>query len=262
MKITRLFIFALVLVGMVSCGEYYEIKESNDYELKYKKALEYYDKGEYAKSEYLLNEVIPTYRGTSKYENISYYYVMSLYKQEFYNVAAHYFNLFTTTFPQSERLEECHYKSALCYYYVSPEVKLDQQNTHNAINGFLKYIKLYPDSDKISEINKYLDICRDKLTNKSYINARLYYDREKFKSAIVALNNSLNDYPESSYREEVKYLLLQSHYQFAKNSIVDKQADRYKEALQSTESFIEEFPESQYIDEANTIKDDIKKNIK
>lgn len=258
MNINKLLTYTLIVISLLSCGEYYDVKESKDTELKYTKALEYYQKGEYDKTEYLLNEIMPFYRGTSKYENISYHYVMSLYNQELYSIAAHYFNLFTSTFPQSEKIEECYYLSPFCFYKESPDVRLDQENTQRAVSGFLRYIKLYPDSDKIAQINKYLDECRDKLTKKSYLNAKLYYDREKFKSAIAALNNSLNDYPESSYREKVKYLLVQSYYQFALNSIAEKQKERYKDAIESVELFLEEFPSSEYNEDIKEIQEEIK----
>lgn len=254
------FVLSVLLVS--SCGEYHRVKESNDPELKYAKALEYFQNKEYDKSEFLLNDIIPEYRGTSKYENILYHLVFSMYYQEFYGTAAHYFKLFLSTFPQSTHYEECMYLSAYCYYLVSPEVRLEQSNTDKAIQGFLKFVKLYPDSDKIKKINTYLDVCRDKLTQKSYLSARLYYDREKYKSAIVALSNSLNDYPESSYREQVKYLLLQSHYQFALNSISEKQQERYEQANQNVDSFLEEFPDSQYKQKVAEINQKIKSFLK
>ena len=41
--------FLLVIVLMTSCGEYQSLLKSNDYNLVYKKAIEYYNKGDYHK---------------------------------------------------------------------------------------------------------------------------------------------------------------------------------------------------------------------
>ncbi len=49
---------------------------------------------------------------------------------------------------------------------------------------------------------------RDKLVEKSFISARLYYDLGYYKSAILALRNSLIEYPETRYREELMFLIL------------------------------------------------------
>jgi len=38
------------------------------------------------------------------------------------------------------------------------------------------------------------------LVEKSYLSAKLYYDMKQYKAAVVALNNSLKEFPESSYR--------------------------------------------------------------
>ena len=46
----------------------------------------------------------------------------------------------------------------------------------------------------------------DKLVEKSYLSARLYYDMEQYRAAITALSNSLKEYPETKYREEMLFL--------------------------------------------------------
>jgi outer membrane protein assembly factor BamD len=38
----------------------------------------------------------------------------------------------------------------------------------------------------------------DKLVRKSYISAKLYYDMKQYRAAVVALNNSLNEYPDTN----------------------------------------------------------------
>ena len=42
--------FLLVIVLMTSCGEYQSLLKSNDYNLVYKKAIEYYNKGDYQRA--------------------------------------------------------------------------------------------------------------------------------------------------------------------------------------------------------------------
>jgi len=81
---------------------------------------------------------------------------------------------------------------------------------------------------------------------KSYLSAKLYYDFENFKAAVIALNNSLEKYPESKYREELKYMLLKSKYLLAEKSVSTKQEDRYSNALDEYFSFIDEYPDSEY----------------
>ena len=80
-----------------------------------------------------------------------------------------------------------------------------------------------------------------------FIIAYTYYKIGRHKSAIVALRNALRTYPDSKYREQIMYLIVDSGYQLASNSIADKQTDRYLAMLDSYLSFREEFPESKYM---------------
>ena len=58
----------------------------------------------------------------------------------------------------------------------------------------------------------------DKLVEKSYLSAKLYYDMKQYKAAVVALNNSLKEYANSKYREKMMYLKLNSLFQYAELS--------------------------------------------
>jgi outer membrane protein assembly factor BamD len=86
----------------------------------------------------------------------------------------------------------------------------------------------------------------DKLVYKSFVAAKLYYNVGQYKAAMVSLRNSLLDYPESMYREEILYLIAKSTYLRAANSIESKQKERYQKTVDEYYSFIAEFPESKY----------------
>ena len=87
---------------------------------------------------------------------------------------------------------------------------------------------------------------RDRLSEKSYLSAKLYYEMNQYKAAVTALANSLKEYPETKYREEMMYLKLNSLFQYAEKSIATRQTERYQSALDDYYSFVEEFPKSSY----------------
>jgi outer membrane protein assembly factor BamD len=93
----------------------------------------------------------------------------------------------------------------------------------------------------------------DKLVEKSFISARLYYDLGYYNSAILALRNSLIAYPDTKYREELMFLILKSSYLLADNSVASKQRERYQAAVDEYYSFIGEFPDGPHTREANRI---------
>ena len=236
----------LILVVLSSCSDYNKIVKSSDYEFKYKKAIEYYEEGEYVRSATLFKELVNIYRGTTRADKIYYYYAKSMIGQKDYLMARHYFSSLVKEFPTSEYAEEAQFMKGYCSYLLSPKPRLDQQVTQEAIDDLELYINLYPFNDRVDEANRLIDELKDKLVFKSYLSAKLYYDFENFKAAVIALNNSLERYPESKYREELKYMLLKSKYLLATKSISDKQMDRYSDALDEYFSFIDEYPDSKY----------------
>ena len=103
---------------------------------------------------------------------------------------------------------------------------------------------------------------QEKLVEKSYISAKLYYDMKEYKAAVVALNNSLKEYANTKYREEMMFLKLNSLYLYAEKSMPDKQKERYQATLDDYYSFMEEFPKSQYSKDVNRIFQKTNKYLK
>ncbi len=236
-------LFSTLLVG---CSEYQKLLKSNDTTLKYKKAIVYYNEEQYVKARTLFEELIPVFRGTSKAETVSYYMAYCNYGMGDYITGGYYFRNFSKNFPDSPYAEECMYMSAYCYYKESPKPRLDQTSTSDAIDALQLYINRYPNSSRIEEGNKLIDELQDKLVYKSYLSARNYFDREKYPSAIIALKNAINDYPGSSYREELLFMLLNSRYMYANLSEDQKQNERYNMAKEEYFAFVDEYPKSKF----------------
>lgn len=238
----------LVLLSIVfsGCGDYNKILKSTDYEFKYKKAVEYYEEGDYVRAGTLFQELVNIYRGTSRADKIYYYYAKSMLGQKDYLMSGHYFNTLIKEIPTSEYVEEAQFMVGYCSYLISPKARLDQSVTQNAIDALQLYINLYPFSERVDEANRLIDELRNKLVYKSYMTAKLYFDSEGYKASVVALENSLKDHPDSRYREELMYMLLKSKYLLAIRSIAEKQEERLSSALDEYFTFVDEFPESEY----------------
>ena len=248
----RFFNSALILLIVIlsSCGSYNKIVKSTDYEYKYKKAIEYYEEGEYVRSGTLLKELVNIYRGTNRADKVYYYYAKSMIGQNDYLMAGHYFRSLIKEFPMSEYAEESYFMDGYCSYLMSPKARLDQAVTHEAIDAFQLYINLYPFNERVDEANRLIDEMNDKLVYKAYLSAKLYYDFDNYKAAVIALSNCLALYPDTKYREELMFMLLESKYNLAIGSIFDKRQERLSSALDEYFSFIDEFPESKHIKEA------------
>ena len=259
-KVISLLVVTLSL-GFTSCSEYQKVLKSSDYEWKYEKAKEYYEKEDFARAVSLFDELLTIYKGTTKAEDIMYYYSYCFYGQSDYVLAGHYFRSFASTYPLSSRAEEAEYLGAYCYYLDSPRFSLDQSFTLKAIEEMQYFINKHPESERVAEANEIIDKLRGKLEKKSFENASLYYYLGNYKAAAVALGNSIEEYPDSDYREETMYLMVKSSFELATNSVESKKMERFEKTVENYHNFTASFPQSDKIKEVERIFKDAKEYI-
>jgi outer membrane protein assembly factor BamD len=252
----------IVALLVASCGEYEKLLKSSDYELKKERAIEYYEEGKFVKATELLAQVLPRYRASDDAEQLNWLNARAHFEMGDYIMAGTYFTNFTVLYPYSRFAEEAQYMAAYSDYMMSPRPELDQEFTMKAIDGFQLFKRRYPMSQRTDDADKMIREMEEKLVEKSYLSARLYYDMKQYRAATVALNNSLNEYPETKYREEMMYLKLNSHLLYAQFSFPDKQMERYLVAYDEYLSYIEEFPKGTYEREVTRIYDALMRVLK
>ena len=250
-KISILILFFALLFA--SCDHYNKLLKSSDYELKLKKAKEYYDKEYYIRSSQLYEELIPVVKGTDKAEEVYYYYTWSEYNLGDFILSQYHFKNYTRQFPNSKHVEECYYMNAFCYFLNSPNYKLDQSYTKNAIKEFQSFIDAYPQSGRMDSCNLLIDQLRSKLEKKDYEIIKLYYKIGDWKAAVVASKNFIKEYPSSNYNDEMYYLIIDSYYTLALNSIYSKKEERLNGAIEYYVKFLDLYPKSSYISRAESI---------
>jgi outer membrane protein assembly factor BamD len=264
-KNKRLMIWASALLfsfGMVGCKSKFEkLRTGNDNVAKYREAINLYNDKKYSKALVLFEDLSNKYRGRPENEELLYYFAYTNYRLRDYTSARFHFKNFTDQYPQSGRAEECRFMHAYCYYLESPVYTLDQDNTLKAIESLQLFINLYPKSDRAEEAAKFIQDLRDKLERKSFANARLYLDVGDYKAAVIAFQNSLRDYPDTKYAEEMEFLAVKAQYLYAKNSMLNSQTGRYEEAIQFSDHFVDNYPDSKFKKDAEGLKKDSQKDI-
>ena len=233
------------------CSKYQKVLKSNDIEFKYSKALEYYNSADFNRAMPIFNELMTSFKGSSKYEELSYYFAYTHYSTGDFLTATYLFNRFLQDYPNSTHAEECKYMSAYSLYMEVPDYTLDPSNTTKAINKLQEFINKYPNSDSLINCNLLIDELRQKISDKQFANAKQYYTTENYKAAIISLNNVLMDFPEIIHREEIQFIILQSSYLLAVNSISSKKENRLIQTLSNYEQFIDNYPNSKFKDQVS-----------
>lgn len=270
LSMKRIFLYAAGITAAVlfltGCGGISTLLKSGKPDQIYSKAMEYYGKEKWSRASTLFEGVQHYYAGMPREDSISFFNARCKFKNRDYESASSLLDEFRRKFGRSPFIEDAEGMYALCFYFLSPGPKRDQTMTGHAIIAINEFISRYPKSEQVPKFKEINEELTQRLYDKTYLNAYTYYKIGKYKSAIVSFKNALKQYPDSDHREEVMYLIVDSSYKFASNSIEAKQTDRYLSMLDSYYSFIAEYPESKHVKELESMvrhaKDYLDKNKK
>jgi outer membrane protein assembly factor BamD len=246
----------LILISFTisGCSGYNKLLKNPNPEKRYSAGLEYYNKQKYSRSTPLFESLNAIYNGQSRDDTVNFYIAKGYYIMSDYYSAESSLERFTRVFGRSNFAEEAYYMRAANLYRLSSRASLDQRNTIDAITAFNVFNTKFPNSEFGKEKDEdYLTELKGRLEEKAYMAAKLYFQIEDYKSAIVALRNSIRDFPHSKYNEEQSFLMLKASYIYAKKSVRRMQPERYIAAIDEYYNFVSEYPDSKYKTEAETM---------
>ena len=257
-------IFCLVFVSFTSCGDYNLVVKSTDYEYKYEAAKQFYAEGQYNRAATLMQDVIMALKGTDKGEESLFMTGMSNIYARNYEAATSYFRKYYETYPRGIFTEEARFYCGKALYENTPEPKLDQTATYEAVSEFQDFLELYPESPLRDRAQNMIFALQDKLVEKEYLSAKLYYDLgtyfgncttggSNYQACIVTAQNAIKDYPYTTRREEFAILILKAKFELAENSVAAKKEERYHDAIDEYYGFTNEYPESKYMKTAQDL---------
>lgn len=263
MKKNILFILlAVVLVS--SCGSKAKVAMSTDYDQRYEAAKQAYVEGHYSRCSNLLADMIVVMKGTDKAQESLYMMAMAQYNLGDYETAATYFKQFYTSYPKGDFSELARYNSGKALYNSTPDPRLDQSATAEAISELQTFLDFCPGSQYSDRAQNMIFELQDKLVEKEYYSAKLYYNLgsyfgncteggSNYEACVVTCQNTLKDYPYTKLREELYYLNFKAKYELAEQSVNEKQEERYRDAIDDYFGFKNEFPDSKYTKELDKL---------
>ncbi len=254
MKNRVLFLLAAsLLLSLASC-KFSRLVKSGSVDEKYEAAVKLYNEKDYSRALQLFDQLVGAMRATDKSERIYYFYAYCYFNQRDFTLASYYFKRYTTNFPNTPYTEECLYMSAYCNYLNSPEYSLDQTITYEALKELQLFTNMYPTSKRVSECNDLIDKLREKLEQKDYKVAKMYYRMDDYTASVKSLANILKEFPDTKHKEEIMFLIFKSYHRFAKQSVLEKKQERHVKAIVAYNEFVAQYPESMWIEEANDLK--------
>jgi outer membrane protein assembly factor BamD len=251
----------LVIVLFCSCNEYQNALKTEDVAIKFAVASKLYDAGKYTKAIRLFEQIAPSYRGKPQAEKLFYMFSQSYYKTQQFYLAGFQFENFVSSYPKSEKLQEASFLGAKSYSMLSPTYSLDQEETTKAIDKLQTFIDMYPSSEYFADANNTLKKLSEKIEKKVYENAKGYNTISDHKSAIVALDNFVTDYPGTIFKEDALFYKFDSAYKLAINSIPAKMQERLTIAKTAQENLIKFNVATKYKKQSDEMLERIEKDL-
>lgn len=252
-------IFCSSILLMVSCVDYNRVVKTQDYDYKYEAAKQYFAEGQYNRSATLLADVQSVLKGTEQGEEALYMMALCNMKAHAYDAAVATYRNYYNTYPKGKYAQEARYNCGLSLYMTTPETKLDQTATYEAVTEFQNFIDNFPNSKYRGQAQDYIFKLQDKLVEKEYLSAKLYFDlgayigngtNGNYGACIVTAENAIKDYPYTSRREDFSMLILRAKFALAQLSVESKKEERFHNAIDEYYGFVTEYPESKYMKEA------------
>ncbi len=229
-KMRLIIVLTILSIAFVGCSDYQKIVKGDDYEMKVIEADRMFDKGSYMKSLTLYEQIYQRFPNTEQGRKAYYRLAKSYFAIEDYYMAGYYFNQFTQRYPNSDKVEECLFMTAICSVKNSPQPSLDQEETELALNDLQMFVQRYPNSSLVDSCNRTMDRLREKLETKRYEAVALYARMENYRAAVFAAKSFLEEYPQSMYKTEVAFLEFENAYFLGLKSIFSKKKKRLEDA--------------------------------
>lgn len=265
-------VFAIVLS---SCSRWTALQNTQDYEYKYEAAKAFFAEGKYSQACMYFAEVLAIMKGTANAEESLYLAGLSNFYNKDYDAASLYFRKYYQVYPKGLYVEYARYYCGLSLYKMTPDPRLDQQNTYEAIKEFQEFLDLYPYTSIKASTQEMIYSLQDKLVEKEYLSAKLYFDLgsytmncayggSNYEACVVTAQNALRDFPfaNAERREELSIMILRARFLLAEESVDSKRLNRYRDCIDEYYAFVNDFPESKYVKEAEKIMNKSTKYVK
>jgi outer membrane protein assembly factor BamD len=192
------------------------------------------------------------YSGSEFADDAQFYLGECYFQREEYLLAGFEYESLKKRMASSPFVPLAMYKMALSYFQLSPKSLLDQKYTRKAIDELQAFLEYYPQHDSAQQASEKIRLLNNRLAQKEFETAELYFTLEEYQAAIHYYENVLAQYHDSPYAEQAQLGIVTSW--LAKK--------KYEKAKSAVEKFFEKYPASNFTAQAEFYKKEIAERLK
>lgn len=180
---------------------------------KYAVAEDLFKKQKYGRAQDKLEEILSlsACASTGVYEESSRLLAESYFNLGEWIEARGEYNSFVRNYPGSSFIETAEFRKAISSFNIEFKVARDEYNTTTAMKDFDLYLSKYPDSPLRDSVKYYQNLLTERLAEKEFQTARLYYRMDKYQAAVIYLKEFLEKYTVSKRRKDAFKIIVDSY---------------------------------------------------
>lgn len=124
------------------------------------------------------------------------------FRKEEFILAAFNYGMVRRSYPNSEFVKPALYKTAFCYYQLSPPFDRDQDYTRKAIAGFSEFQAIFPTDSLAGEAGTKIVELRGKLARRDFAAAENYRLMMYNRAAITYYDMVIDEYSDTEFCEQ------------------------------------------------------------
>ncbi len=159
----------------------------------------YFKRKKNFQSQELYKAFLLRHPGNARSDHVQFMLAESYYEDKEYALAGVEYRILVSNYGYSDYVDDAYFKEALCLYYEAPRVELDQTRTREALNKLQTFVRIFPTSPLIPDVQRYIAEIREKLAEKDLKNAIFYIDARRFDAALIYLDKVIDNYPDNDY---------------------------------------------------------------
>lgn len=192
---TTLALLAVVLLGCASTEEPTVLPADAQYAL----GLRQYEEGDHDRAVATLRAFVSQYPQDPRRVDARWLIAEAQYGSRDWATAAQEYLGFQSDYPRSERAAEALFRAGRAYEEMSLRPELDQRDTERAIRVYERIPVEYPASEFADQARERRARLRDKLAEKTFLNAEFYFDDEEYEAAEIYARDLIARYPETNW---------------------------------------------------------------
>ncbi|MEA2104244.1 MAG: outer membrane protein assembly factor BamD [Candidatus Cloacimonadota bacterium] len=177
-------------ISIVACAHHQKV-DNMTISRKMQKADRLYDNHKYNRAKDIYEIITFESRGDTLIRKAQFRLANSYFHLKLYEDAIYEYQELLRLYPLSSYAQNSLFMLGKSYYKISNPPSYDQTETIKAIEYFIQYLSNYPDAENGAEAENIIYTCRNKLLEKKYDNADLYFIMGYYNASLMYLKEIL-----------------------------------------------------------------------